>query len=64
MTAGGSVDVQSVTEASLRVVSCSGAVKLGKIKATSAEIETAGKESRSPLPSQLVNGHLMAAFFA
>ena len=52
--AGGSVDIQSVTEASLRVVSCSGAVKLGKIKATSADIDTDGKDWQFPSPSKLV----------
>ncbi|KAL0022852.1 hypothetical protein WJX79_011082 [Trebouxia sp. C0005] len=41
-TAGGSVDIQSVTEANLRVTSCSGAVKLGKVKASSANVVTAG----------------------
>lgn len=40
--AGGSVDIQSVTEASLRIASCSGAVKLGKIKASSADVITEG----------------------
>lgn len=43
---GGTVDVESVTEASLRVVTCSGALKLGKIKASSVDIDTAGE---SPL---------------
>ena len=43
--AGGSVDIQSVTEASLRIASCSGAVKLGKIKASSADVTTEGRAS-------------------
>lgn len=43
--AGGSVDVQSVTEASLRIVSCFGPVKLGKIKASSADVVTEGRTS-------------------
>ena len=41
--AGGTVDVESVTEASLRVVTCSGALKLGKIKASSVDVDTAGE---------------------
>ncbi|KAL0030213.1 hypothetical protein WJX77_003267 [Trebouxia sp. C0004] len=41
-TAGGNVDIQSVTEASLCIASCSGAVKLGKIKASSADVITEG----------------------
>ena len=43
--AGGSVDIQSVTEASLRIASCSGPVKLGKIKASSADVITEGRVS-------------------
>lgn len=41
-TAGGTVEVQSITEASLRVATCSGAVTLGKIKASSVDVDTAG----------------------
>jgi len=40
------VDIQSVTEASLRIASCSGAVKLGKIKASSADVITEGRISQ------------------
>lgn len=40
--AGGKVDIQSITEASLRIASCSGPVKLGKIKASSADVITEG----------------------
>jgi len=36
------VDVQSITEANLRISSGSGAVKLGKMKASSVDIDTAG----------------------
>lgn len=36
------MDIQSVTEASLRVMTCSGALKLGKIKASSVDIDTDG----------------------
>ena len=43
--AGGSVDIQSVTEASLRIASCSGPVKLGKVKASSADVITEGTVS-------------------
>ena len=41
--AGGKVSVQSVTEGKLYVTSESGPVKLGKIKATTARVNTAGK---------------------
>ena len=44
--AGGSVDVESITEASLRVATCSGALKLGKIKASSVDVDTAGEPHR------------------
>lgn len=37
------MDIQSVTEASLRVMTCSGALKLGKIKASSVDIDTDGE---------------------
>lgn len=47
---GGSVDVASVTEASLRVATCSGALKLGKIKASTVDVDTAG-ESQALLMS-------------
>lgn len=33
----------SVTEASLRVATCSGALKLGKIKASTVDVDTAGE---------------------
>ena len=41
--AGGRVSVQSVTEGGLCVVSKAGPVKLGKIKATTAHVDTSGK---------------------
>ena len=37
--------MQSITEASLRVATCSGALSLGKIKASRVDVDTAG-ESR------------------
>ena len=40
--AGGRVSVQSVTEGKLYVTTESGLVKLGKIKATTARVNTAG----------------------
>ena len=45
--------MESVTEASLRVVTCSGALKLGKIKASSVDVDTAG-ESQLCIHSQQV----------
>ena len=34
--------MQSITEDSLRVATCSGALTLGKIKASSIDVDTAG----------------------
>lgn len=43
-SAGGSVSVHAVTEGRLYVMSGSGAVQLGKIKATTAYVDTNGMD--------------------
>lgn len=46
--------MESVTEASLRVVTCSGALKLGKIKASSLDVDTAGESQLCTCDQQVL----------
>ena len=55
--AGGTVDVESVTEASLRVVTCSGNLKLGKIKASLVDVDTAGEPNLCIHDQQVLCAH-------
>lgn len=48
--------MQSITEASLRVATCSGAVTLGKIKASSVDVDTAGMSHSASMVSLVAVG--------